>query len=77
MVVVSTSNLVSSGNEETTAASNFWTMATNFFCYATWFDEVSNRKLFIYIYIYIYTHEAISNFMTAELWKSALRNTYT
>ena len=25
----------------------------------------------------IYKHEAISSFMTAEMWKSTLQNTYT
>ena len=43
----------------------------NSFCYATRFDEMSNKKL------RICKHEAIRSFMMAELWKSAKRNTYT
>ena len=44
MEVVSTSNLVALETEKTTTACNFQTMARNF-CYVTWFDERSNRKL--------------------------------
>ena len=47
MEVISTSNLVSSKTEKTSAC-NFQTMAMNSFVYATWFDERPKRKLFIY-----------------------------
>ena len=54
MEVVSTSKLASSENKKTITASNFRTMAINSFCYATWFDEMPNRKL---CRSYLYFHD--------------------
>ena len=63
MEVVSTSNLVSSENVKKKKNSY------EFFCYTTWLAKWEP--------MHICKHQAIRSFIMAELWNSALRNTYT
>ena len=67
--MVSTSNLVSSENEKTTAACNFQTMAMNSF--VTSHDLMKSQIGGIWC-----KHKAIHSFAMAEPWKSALINTH-
>ena len=58
MEVVSTSNLISSENEKISHGHEF-------FCYASRFDERSNRQLCIYA-----SMNQVWSFEMAELWKA-------
>ena len=67
MKVVSISNLVSSENKK--KGFNFQTMASNSFALPHDFTKWEP--------MHICKHEAICSVMTAELWISPLRNTYS